>query len=39
MKKNEYKPSTSGGFLKSLPIALLAIALALVTVILINIKR
>ncbi len=36
MKKNDYKP-TSNKFLKALPYALLAIVLAAVTVILINI--
>lgn len=34
MKKNDYKQS--GGFLKAIPYALLAIALAAVTVILMN---
>lgn len=37
MKKNEYKASTPNRLLKSLPLALLAIALAAVTVLLINI--
>lgn len=37
MKKNEYKANMPSKILKSLPLALLAIALALVTVVLINI--
>lgn len=37
MKKNEYKVGTPNKILKSLPLAILAIVLAAVTVLLINI--